>query len=368
MRSAGGDGPELRTGRRGLCLTGGGVTGALHQVGVLAALEEAERVSGAEGGGGRASRPPAAAFDVIVGASSGATVALALATGVGAGRLYRALLDPADDFFPLRRQHLFRLDAAEWGRVARSVLGALRRMLVSVSDRPLDVDPWLELERFVDALPAGLFTLNAYTEFLEHFCERRGLPRTFRGLDVELLVVAHDLDRGTRIVFGQEPLRDVSLALAVAASTAVPILFAPVRVAGHDCIDGGLGDVGHVDVAVERGCDRVLVVNPMVPFFNDPDVQDVPTGHGPRRRLRDKGLLWVYNQSVRLRSEGRFHRMLAAYRAAHPNVRVALVEPARDDAMLFLHSPMNFAARRTLLEHAYRDTLERLRSGRLEVP
>ena len=98
----------------GLCLGGGGITGAMYEVGCLAALEEFfDGFSAAD-------------FDVIVGASSGATVATVLAGGFPATRLYRALLDPADDFFPLKRNHLMRLDGSELRRVVTSVVGAAR--------------------------------------------------------------------------------------------------------------------------------------------------------------------------------------------------------------------------------------------------
>src|SRR5690606_18379853 len=103
----------------GLCLGGGGITGTMYEVGCLAALED-----GFEGFG-------PGAFDVFVGASSGATVAMALAGGITAQRMYRALLDPADDFFPLQRHHLLRLDLKEWRRVWGSTVGAARRFVSS---------------------------------------------------------------------------------------------------------------------------------------------------------------------------------------------------------------------------------------------
>ncbi|MFT5356165.1 MAG: putative acylesterase/phospholipase RssA, partial [Polyangiales bacterium] len=51
-----------KTKRSGLCLAGGGITGAMYEVGVLAALEDAfEDFKASE-------------FDVIIGASTGACV------------------------------------------------------------------------------------------------------------------------------------------------------------------------------------------------------------------------------------------------------------------------------------------------------
>ena len=39
----------------------------------------------------------------------------------------------------------------------------------------LRTDVWNELERFVDSLPAGLFSLAAYERFLAEFMERRAI-------------------------------------------------------------------------------------------------------------------------------------------------------------------------------------------------
>ncbi len=39
-----------------------------------------------------------------------------------------------------------------------------------------------------------------------------------------------------------------------------------------------------------------------------------------------------------------------------------LLEPEKDDATMFMHSPMNFAARRVILEDGYRSTTAMLRA------
>jgi NTE family protein len=328
----------------GLCLTGGGITGAMYQVGCLAALEECFTDFRATD------------FAVFVGSSSGATVALALAGGLPASRLYRALLDPADDFFPLQRQHLLRLDRREWSRVFKSGFSAARQFVSTVSSRPRDVDLWEELERFIDSLPAGIFSLDHYEQFVTEFMRRRGLPPSFARFDRKLFVVAHDLDSGERKVFGLGDLAEIPVPRAIAASGAIPILFAPVRIGDRDYVDGGLGDVGHVDIAIDAGCDSVLVVNAMVPVPAD----DLRTG-GRRTRIRDKGMFWVNNQSWRMRAEARFRRLLDSYVAAHAESSILLLEPKADDRVMFLNSPMNFAARRVILEDSFKSTVAALR-------
>lgn len=338
--------------RMGLCLCGGGITGAMYEVGCLAALEEA------------LTDFRACDFDVFIGAASGSVVATALAGGLSAQRMYRALLDPADDFFPLQRQHLVRIDGGELRRMWSSAFLALRRLVGSVTSKPLELDVWEELERFVDSLPAGLFTVDALESFLETVLTRRGIPKTFGEMPRRLMLVANDLDAGQRAVFGVGALDDVPVARAIAASCAVPPLYAPVRIAGRDYIAGGGGESGHVDVAVGVGCELVIVLNANVPVRNDPSVKTVPTGHGPKRRVRDKGFLWVHNQATRLVTEARMQQGLAAFRSAHPDVEAVLVEPDKSEATMFMYSPMNFAARRVILEYGYKSTVARLRAER----
>ena len=333
----------------GLSLPGGGITGAMYQVGVIAALED-----GLE-------NFRAADLDVFVGSSTGATVATFLAAGNSAQRLYRALLDPADTFFPLKRHHLMRLDGAEWQRVGLSTLSAARRLLSSITSRPLEADLWNELDRFWDSLPAGIFTLDGYEQFLAEIMLRRGVPDRFADMPRKLVVVAIDLDQGARSLFGLDGLEHVPVARALCASAATPILFAPVRIEGRDYVEGGLGAVAHADVAKSLGCDLVLVVNPLVPIQTDPAVRDIPTGHGTMQHVRDKGALWVYSQSWRARTESRMREGLARFRAENSDTRVVLVEPDQTDATMFMYSPMNFAARRHILEDGYTQTIKALR-------
>ncbi|HET8936276.1 MAG TPA: patatin-like phospholipase family protein [Polyangiales bacterium] len=339
---------EQRTSRVGLCLCGGGVTGAMYQVGCLAALEDRIESFSASG------------FDIYVGTSSGAAVATALAGGLSVQRLYRALLDPADDFFPLSRNHLLRIDTAELLRGFGTTISAARRIISSAATNPLDVNVWTELERFVDSLPAGVFTLDPYERFLAEFMTRRGISHYFPDLPKPLYIVANDLDAGQRVVFGQDNLRDVPIPRAIAASTALPILYAPIRHEGRDYIDGGIGETAHADLAQAKGCDMIIVVNPLVPVHAGATGLDVPTGHGPKRRVRDKGLLWVYEQAIRMRSEARLHTSLAQARAHAPDTQFLVIEPKQTDATLFMYSPMNFDARRAILEEGYTGTARML--------
>jgi predicted acylesterase/phospholipase RssA len=171
-----------------------------------------------------------------------------------------------------------------------------------------------------------------------------------------LRVAAHDLDSGERAVFGDPSRAHVPVSLACAASLALPLFFSPVRIDGRHYLDGGLGHVAHLDVAAGLGASLCIVVNPLVPVTASQGT--IPTGHGAGGSVRDKGLLWVFNQAMRVGAHARLHQEVA--RATAAGMEVLVLEPQPTDAVLFLHNPVNFGARRAILEYAYRTTRERI--------
>jgi NTE family protein len=337
-----------------LSLPGGGLTGALYQVGALAALEDGVVADGHD---------QRQRYSAYIGSSSGASVAAALAGGIAVDRLYRALLDPVDNFFPLERGHLLRFDLDEWRRALRTGVLALRRAISRVAARrdPSSTAPahlffWEQVDRLNDSLPAGIFRLDRYERLLAEVFLRRGIPNDFRSMPRALRVAAHDLDSGERVMFGAEDHAHVPVSLACAASLALPLFFSPVRVDGRHYLDGGLGHVAHLDVAGQLGASLCIVVNPLVPVTAADGA--VPTGHGARGSVRDKGLLWVFNQSMRIGAHERLHQEAA--RATATGMHVLVLEPEPTDVLLFLKNPVNFDARRAILEYAYRTTRERI--------
>jgi NTE family protein len=331
-----------------LCLPGGGATGAMFQIGALAALEDAVQGLGERG------------FDLYVGSGSGASVAAVLAGGGSPQRIYRAFLDPADVYFPLERKHILRMDFDEWRRTIVSAWRALRHGSASLFSRavPTPAALWEELDRFFDSLPAGFFSLDAYERFLEEFFVRRGIPNTFHGMPRALRVMAHDLDSGDQVLFGSQGHDHVPVTRACIASLAVPPFFSPVRIGDRHYLDAGAAQVAHLDVAVAAGADPIVVVNPMVPVR----AASVPTGHGRRTSVRDKGLLWVTNQALRIGIHALMRESIARIEASGA-ARVILIEPDPSDAILFMFNPASFAARRNILEYAYRRTRSWLSEG-----
>lgn len=328
-----------------LCLGGGGVTGAMYQIGALAALEDS--VEGLQ----------ADELDLYVGSASGASVAAALAGGRSVQRIYRAILDPADDYFPLERRHLLRTDLAEWRRTLVSAWAALqhgtRNLFSRVPTSPAAL--WDELDRFADSLPAGFFSLDAYERFLEDFFVRREVPNRFAAMPRSLRIIAHDLDNGQMVLFGSPGYEHVPVTRACIASMSVPPLYSPVRIGSRQYIDAGSAQSAHIEVARDAGADIIIAVNPMVPVV----AQDVPTGHGPRSSLRDKGMFWVLSQVNRI-SAHKWMQDACKRFAADGRPEIILIEPEPTDGIFFMHNPASFGARRAILEYAYRSTRARV--------
>jgi len=257
-------------------------------------------------------------------------------------------------YFGLERKHLLQVDLSEWRRTLLTALAALRHAAGSVVGRAPRVVPsaaWQELDRLYDSLPAGLFTLEGYERFLEDFFVRRSVPNVFSAMPRPLRVLAHDLDSGAPVRFGSPGCDTVPVARACIASMAIPPFFSPVRIGDRHYINPGAGQISHLDVAVEEGASVLVVVHSMVPM----SVATVPTGHGHRDSLRDKGMMWVLNQAIRIGMQRLIDEACLRV-TSERNVPILRIEPSPEDGILFMDNPASFEARRRILEHAYRTT------------
>jgi predicted acylesterase/phospholipase RssA len=316
--------------RVALALAGGGVIGGMYEVGALAALEE--RLGGAGG-----------PFDVYVGCSAGSVVASLLAGGIPASEIYRVLDQDLDDPLNFRRNAVFasgsfRFAAVRFGRM----LWAFGKNAVT-GVRGCIPDMLARAER---DMPAGFFSLVALERFMREAFAARGLPATFADLPRTLLVPAIDLDRAERVVFGREPLADVPISDAIAASCAIPGFFEPYTIGGRDYVDGGVGFSGHADLAAEAGADVVVVVNPLVPNLSDA---------AEAARMRGRGVYTIMEQAGRIYSQNLLHQGLSMVAVRHPRTAFFLIQPPGNASLLFGPS-MGFEASRAALRYGYTST------------
>jgi len=92
------------------------------------------------------------------------------------------------------------------------------------------------------------------------------------GWPTSLRVVAVDARSGERVVF--DPSAGVSLARAIAASRAVPVLRAPVTIGGRPLIDGALGSATNADALAGIDAWLTIIITP---------VSAEPPATGPER-------------------------------------------------------------------------------------
>jgi NTE family protein len=326
-----------------LVCAGGGVTGAVYEIGCLRALDEVLGRSVLD-------------LDLYVGISGGAFVASILAAGVSPREMYDEATTRTRTPLGLSTAPLYRLRSTEFLRRSVRAPGVLSRALLTSltgEGRNLSDLAWA----FFELLPPGLMDTSGIQEYLHRVFRSRLRGDSFRDFPRDLRVVAVDLDSGEAVAFGQPPFDDVPVSRAVQASTALPGLYRPVRIAGRDYVDGGVKKTAHINLAIQSGADLVICVNPIVPYLND-------TANGPLRgHLSNRGVTWVLDQVMRIMLHGRMQYGMERYRREHPEVDILLIEPTRDDVRMFGYNIMRYSARRVVAEHGYRTALDFFRKN-----
>jgi NTE family protein len=120
-----------------------------------------------------------------------------------------------------------------------------------VTRRSLDMVWWRAARNMVRRRPS-LYEGGGLSRFVAQHLQ----VHDFEDLAVPLHTVAIDLTMGTKAVFSHGPL-----APAVLASSAIPGVFPPVVIEGHQHVDGGLVDPTGLDTAIELGARRVYVLD-----------------------------------------------------------------------------------------------------------
>ena len=146
---------------------------------------------------------------------------------------------------------------------------------------------------------------------------------------------------------------DVPISRAVAASTALPMVYKPVEIKGRHLVDGGIRSTTNVDLAVEHGAKFVIVVNPLVPYVNDFQ-KVIPTMLGSRvRRVADMGFPQIGYQAFKLLAHQRLHEAVKHWEEKYPGVDIILIEPDPNDELMFETNILNFTKRVEIARHGF---------------
>jgi NTE family protein len=334
-----------RSPRIGLALAGGAPEGAVYEIGALYALDEAL-------GGGQLND-----LAIYVGVSSGAVLAACLANGITPAQMCRILAgaEPGEPPFVADTFLQPAFQAMKRGAWALPVL--LASALWDYLSRFGSYTLLESFTRLTRALPVGFFDNEPIREYLAEIFTQPGRTDDFRQLRRPLVVVATDLDSGVAVRFGEAGLDQVPISRAVQASAALPGLYPPVEIDGRHYVDGILLKTVHASVALEKGAELVLCVNPIVPIDT---VRAIEQGVLPRGTLLDRGLPTVLAQTFRTLIHSRMAVGMAAYETRYRGADVVLLEPERHDYRMFFTNIFGFDERIEVCEHAYQATRETL--------
>jgi predicted acylesterase/phospholipase RssA len=323
-----------------LVCAGGGITGAVYEIGCLRALDELLDRSVLD-------------LDLYVGISGGAVVASLTAAGLSPAEMYDEATSRSGGMLGTTAAPIYGFGGLEFlkrsARAPRILTDAIVSALTAEGRNLSDV-AWSVFEM----LPPGLLDSSGVQKFLHRLFRSRLRSDSFRGLPRTLLVVAVDIDSGEAVAFGQDGRTDVAVSKAVQASIALPGLYRPVRIGDRDYVDGGVRKTAHINLAIDHGADLVICINPIVPFHN--------TSDGPLQgRISSRGVTWILDQTMRIMLHGRMELGLQRYAREHPNVDILVLEPTRDDMRMFSYNIMRYSARRIVAEHGYRTTVDHFR-------
>jgi len=337
-------------GRIGLAIAGGGPTGGMYELGALRALDRA--IEGLD----------LTRLDVYVGVSSGAFLAAGLANRLGTEEMCRIFLTGETEV-QFRPQMFLRPALGEYFRRATSAPRlALHWVRETLAD-PQDASLGDLITRMGGVIPNGIFDNTEVELFLRRLFTRDGRSNDFRELDRQLYVVAVDLDSGKAVRFGSREWDDVPISRAVQASSALPGLYPPVCIRNQHFVDGALRRTMHASVAMDKGIDLLLGINPFVPF-------DASRG-GKRpaglNRLAEGGLPVVLSQTFRTLLQSRVQIGLEKYARQYPDTDQLVMEPDEDDGEMFFTSVFRYGHRLQVCQYAFRATLKDLRERREQL-
>lgn len=327
-----------------LVLAGGGIAGAVYEVGALRAIDE------------MLVNHTVNDFDIYVGTSAGALINAFVGNGLTPHEIMQVLDNRHPDLHSFATEDVFTLNweglVRRWHKWPRTLWNIGRKLLLYNREVALSDLLW----EWSAVLPSGIYNGAKIERYVRRMLEVSGHCNCFDQLKKDLYIVATELDSGERAIFSRHAQPPVPISSAVAASSAVPVLYQPVQIHNQDYLDGGLQGAASLDLAIEAGAELVVCINPMTPL-------NALLQHPSEHYIRDRGFQAIINQSVRtlLHSSIRYH--VKNLRVKYPHVDIILIQPQWDDAHMFDQNPMHFSSRVMVAEHGFKTVTEGLLSN-----
>ena len=160
-----------------------------------------------------------------------------------------------------------------WGSMWAAGMNAQEMAEFSLSwhlEDYLDIQ-WSKLPRFGLAALRG-FTGMAKGEAIERTFDEHFGGSTVGELDIPLMSIVYDMDRGIVDYFGTLSQPDLTIGRQVRIAIALPVFIESVEVDGHLYVDGGIIDLLPAQpILRDGGFDRVFALNFMLPPKLEPE-------------------------------------------------------------------------------------------------
>jgi len=356
-----------------LVLSGGAISGAAFKIGGLKAFND------------YLVNKKLTDFDMYVGISAGAILAVPFAGGISPEEMLASLDGTSSHFKQFTPFDFYRPNFSEFFlRPFRYVYGHLT-FLPSVIYHVLQAFPDLgknflynsidffqspsyasyekllkpvfkvafsghSLPSLNELLPTGLFDNQPIEMYLRKNMQKNRMPNSFRVLKratgKSLYMMAVDLDTSQDVVFGPDEKNDLTISEAAQASSALPGFYKPARIRGVDYVDGSVRKTAPISLAVQKGAELVICYNPFRPYHNKVLIEylrDQKKYATKDRRVASWGLLTVINQVFRTMIHSRLHMSLQRMQK-DPDFKndIILIEPKEDDIDFFDMNPLYF--------------------------
>jgi predicted acylesterase/phospholipase RssA len=335
---------QQKPSKTALVLGGGGFTGAVYEIGALRALDLLSV------------NRSVTDFDVFVGTSAGSFVAAMTANGVSPEEMMRVLDRQAPTPFPeIALGTLLSLNVRELASKAVAFPWRLAKLGYNLARHVGQVSALDVVLGIAEGLPSGMYSGEGIEDYVRRVLADDGRTDDFRELERELFITATDLDTCERVVFGTSGWDDVPISTAVRASTALPMVYEPVKIGDRELVDGGLISTTNLDLAVEAGARLVIVVNPLVPYVNEARREN-PL----HPRVSDMGFPQIGYQAFKLMTYRRLHEIRTMWEQRYPGVDFVLIEPEATDELMFRTSVMDYGHRVQIASHGFRSVTVRL--------
>ena len=311
------------------------MTGAVYEIGALRAIDDllVDR--------------SVTDFDIYVGTSAGAIVAAFLANGFSPETMFQVIAGQHPEVPPIKRKYIFNFNQREFIRrglgLPAKLLGTAVEYIRDWQNATLVDAMWT----LTDALPSGFYDGMALDKYMRLALGAYGRTNRFTDLERELYIIATSLDTGERAVFGTDVNSDVPISLAVAASSALPMIYKPVCIGAAEYIDGSMRGNASLDIAIEHGATLIVCVNPLVPYDNTHRDGPIPVAFSKR------GFSAIAAQVSRITQHSGLRYQIKQLRRQHPAVDIILVEPRSDDRMLAFGNIMRYSERLEIARHGF---------------